>query len=501
MIIVTCDASYQRKIQRAEGTTPAERYLKRICEDSFLTLWSYPEIYRDQKAGAGGDGKEICDLIVVFGEDIIIFSDKRCAFPNTGNPELDWNRWFKRAVVESCKQAWGAERWIRTNPSRVFLDRACTQKFPFDLPDQSTTRFHLVIVAHDLAKRCSDAFGGSGTLMIRTDLKGIAAHTLPFTIGDLDPQRSFVHVLDDASLDIILRTLDTISDFTAYLQKKAQLLRSATTIFAAGEEELLAIYLKKLNEKGDHDFVFPEDARSANFIGLGEGHWEDFQQSPERRTQLQANRISYVWDALIERFSYYALRGEQFYSDPQGVASTEIILRFLAREPRTRRRMLGRKLMEMLEKTPTHIRMLSVVLPSNPGDPHYVFLLFPVFTNHSHEDNRAVRRSFLEACCSVAKLKFPDAQDIVGIATESGLSNTERSEDAIYLDARRWTVELDDEARRIQRELGIFVEARETLSVEHEYPVPDRTMEIPDNLRNKLCPCGSNKKFKKCHGR
>jgi hypothetical protein len=438
----------------------------------------------------------------VFGKDIIIFSDKRCAFPNTGNLKLDWDRWFRRAVVESSRQAWGAERWIRTNPSRVFLDRACTQKFPFDLPDSSTARFHLVIVAHDLAKRCTDAFGGSGTLMIRTDLKGIAAHTVPFTIGDLDPQRSFVHVLDDASLDIILGTLDTISDFTAYVQKKEQLLRSATLIYAAGEEELLAVYLKKLNKEGEHDFVFPtENAGDATVISLAEGHWENFQQSAERRAQLQANKISYVWDALIERFSYYALRGEQFYPDPQGVVSTELILRFLAREPRTRRRMLGNALMEMLEKTPTHIRMLRVVLPSNPGDPHYVFLLLPVLKNHSHQDNRAFRRSFLEACCSVAKLKFPDAQDIVGIATESGLSNTERSEDAVYLDARRWTGELDDEARRIQRELGIFVEARETRSVEHEYPVPNRTMEIPDNPRNKLCPCGSNKKFKKCHGR
>lgn len=337
--------------------------------------------------------------------------------------------------------------------------------------------------------------------MIRTDLMGITAHAVPFTVGDLDPQRSFVHVLDDVSLDLVLRTLDTISDFSSYLRKKEKLLRSETTIFAAGEEELLAIYLKKLNEKGEHDFVFPKNTQNATGIGLAEGHWADFQNSPERRAQLVANKISYVWDGLIERFSYYALRGEQFYSDPEGLRSTEIILRFLAREPRTRRRMLGKRLMEMLEKTPAHIRMLRAVLPSNPGDPHYVFLLFPVFEDHSYEDNRAVRRAFLEACCKVAKLKFPDAQDIVGIATESGLSNAERSEDAVYLDARQWTTELEDDARRVQSELSIFVEARETRSVEQEYPVPDHTMEIPDNPRNKLCPCGSKKKYKRRHGR
>jgi hypothetical protein len=259
--------------------------------------------------------------------------------------------------------------------------------------------------------------------------------------------------------------------------------------------------LEKTNEKGEHDFVFPKNAQNANSIILTEGHWEDFERSPDRQAQLRANEISYVWDGLIERFSYYALRGEQFYSDSGGLSSTEIILRFLAREPRTRRRMLGKGLMEMLEKTPADIRRLRVILPSNPGDPHYVFLLFPVFKNHSYEDNRAVRRSFLEACCNVAKLRYPDAQDIVGIATESGMSNAERSEDAVYLDARQWTKESYDDALRIQKELKIFAEARETRSVEQEYPTNHRTMEIPDNPRNKLCPCDSGRKYKRCHGR
>jgi hypothetical protein len=498
---VTSEPNRQQKIQRAEGVTPSERYLKRLCENSFLTLWSYPGIYRDQKAKSTGEGKEICDLLVVFGNDVIIFSDKHCKFANTDNLELDWRRWFKRAVADSAKQAWGAERWIRTNPARIFLDKACTQKFPFTLPDAGKARFHLVIVAHDLSRRCHEVFGGSGTLMIQSHLIGIAAHSVPFAVGDLDPEKSLVHVLDDVSLEIVLGTLDTISDFTAYLQKKESLLRSKTMIFAAGEEELLAIYLGKLNEKGEHDFVFPKGSENVNGIGLAEGHWEKFQSSPDRRAQFEANKISHVWDKLIERFSYYALRAEQYHSDPGSLGSTEIILRFMGREPRTRRRMLSKALMEMLEKTPAHARMTRIVLPSNPGDPHFVFLLFPMLEKHSYEDNRVVRRSFLEACCQVAKLKFPDAEDVVGIATESGFSNTDRSEDAVYFDARQWTRDLEDDARRLQRELGIFMELRESRFVEREYPTAVQEMEVPDNPRNKLCPCGSNKKYKRCHGK
>ena len=498
---MTSEPNRQEKIQRADGVTASERYLKRLCENSFLTLWSYPGIYRDQKANSTGDGKEICDLLVVFGNDVIVFSDKHCKFANTDHLELDWRRWFKRAVADSAKQAWGAERWIRTNPARVFLDKACTQKFPFVLPDASSARFHLVIVAHDLARRCHEAFGGSGTLMIHSRLIGVAAHSVPFAVGELDPEKSFVHVLDDVSLELVLGTLDTISDFTAYLQKKETLLRSKTMIFAAGEEELLAIYLGNLNDKGEHDFIFPRNSKNANAIGQSEGHWEGFQSSPERRAQLEANKISYIWDKLIERFSYYALRGEQYYSDPGGLDSTEIILRFLAREPRTRRRMLSRALMEILEKTPKNGRMTRIVLPSSPGDPYFVFALFPISEKHSHEDNRAVRRSLLEAYCKVAKLRFPAAEDIVGIATESGFSNAERSEDAVYLDAREWSSELEEDAKHLQRELGILLEVRENRYVEREYPTGVQEMEIPDNPRNKPCPCGSKKKYKKCHGK
>jgi hypothetical protein len=61
-----------------------------------------------------GVGKELCDLLVVFEDTIIIFSDKDCVFPNTGDLNIDWPRWFKHAVLKSAKQVWGAERWIRS---------------------------------------------------------------------------------------------------------------------------------------------------------------------------------------------------------------------------------------------------------------------------------------------------------------------------------------------------------------------------------------------------
>ena len=94
-------------MQKSSGITPTEKYLVRLCERAFLRPWSYPNLYRDQ-----GGGKELCDVLIVFGRDVIIFSDKSCAYPDTGDDVKDWGRWFKSSIKESARQVYGAERWI-----------------------------------------------------------------------------------------------------------------------------------------------------------------------------------------------------------------------------------------------------------------------------------------------------------------------------------------------------------------------------------------------------
>ena len=95
-------------MQKSSGITPTEKHLARLCERAFLRLWSYPNLYRDQ-----GGGKELCDVLIVFGRDVIVFSDKSCAYPDTGDEVRDWARWFKSSIAASARQVYGAERWIR----------------------------------------------------------------------------------------------------------------------------------------------------------------------------------------------------------------------------------------------------------------------------------------------------------------------------------------------------------------------------------------------------
>ena len=94
---------------KSESVTASESFLRGLCENTFLSLWSYPSVYRDQGKKGGGDGKELCDLLVVFGDHVLIFSDKNCEFPKDKDEAVAWNRWFKRAVESSARQVWGAE--------------------------------------------------------------------------------------------------------------------------------------------------------------------------------------------------------------------------------------------------------------------------------------------------------------------------------------------------------------------------------------------------------
>ena len=169
-----------------------------------------------------GDEKEVADLLVVFENHVIVFSDKHIHFENTDDIEVGWGRWFRKAVLKSAQQTWGAERWIRQFPTRLFLDRQCAIPFPIVLPDPATAIFHRIVVAHDASRVCRERMGGSGSLMLESHIVGDANVARPFVIGRIDPAKEYVHVFDDTSLDLVMEYLDTVSDFVSYLTKKEQ---------------------------------------------------------------------------------------------------------------------------------------------------------------------------------------------------------------------------------------------------------------------------------------
>ncbi|WP_437999677.1 hypothetical protein WMF26_06925 [Sorangium sp. So ce185] len=465
-------------IQKSSGLTPSEQYLKKLCERSFLSLWSYPNLYRDQ-----GSGHELCDLLVVFEDDVIIFSDKSCSFQDTGDLEKDWGRWFRSAVSESAKQIFGAERWIKNHPDRIYLDKRCTQKFPLDLSNASRLRFHRIVVALGAGERCRRELGNNGSLVLmpkRSDGTE-SPFNAPLSVGWVVPGKPYVHVLDDVSLDVILRELDTVADFTKYLRKKEDFVASGRLLIASGELDLLGLYLRTMRGE-EHDF----STHDTDLVALDDGVWEELVASPEYSARKRRNQVSYLWDGLIEAFATHLQDGTLAIGRDLGIQTVEPALRLMASESRLARRMLGDALDDLFHKTPTNGKNTRVVTSRDRGERAYVLSLVSSHGYPDYSEYRRIRENRLLAYCHVAKHLWPNLEHVVGVGAEPA-GSAGGSEDLLYLDARTWTQEQEDWARRLHQEHGLLKRARFTQTMENEFPDPRRatmTMAQKRVLRN-----------------
>lgn len=459
-------------MKKSDGTTPTEQHLVRLCERTFLRLWSYPNLYRDQ-----GGGKELCDVLIVFDRDIVVFSDKSCAYPDTGDEVKDWARWFRKSIRDSARQVYGAERWIRNHPDRIFLDAKCKHQFPIDLPRSDEMRIHRVVVARGAGERCSAFFGGdSGSLMVCSDRVGDAHINTSagpfglFRIGQVDPDKGYIHVLDDENLDILLSELDTVADFVSYLTCKEAFLCSGKVVSAPGEEDLLAYYLTHTNTDGEHDFAVPAAVDVVEF----DHRYRGMRDNDQYVAKKSAVEISYLIDRLIEHFSSSAADRALIDGNELPMGDIEKALRMLAAESRFSRGHLARALVDLLASTSASERSkVRCVVTSEQSGTGYCFLVYPCPKGRDYDKHRQWRSALLAAYCKVMKVRSPNLQHIVGYATEP-LHGERRSEDLTYLDATNWTEKDAQEACRIQRELGLLVSPKVTHHHESEYPTsPD----------------------------
>jgi hypothetical protein len=159
----------------AEGTTESERALAKLARKAFLSLWSYTNVFTDEgRTNDRGEGKELCDLLVVFGSNVLLFSDKHCEFQSGHDLKVAWPRWYKRAIKKSARQLAGAESFLRRFPKRLFIDRKCQTPLPVPLPDPAVARYFLIAVTRGSHFAAREFFGGvsSGTFMLNTEIRG-----------------------------------------------------------------------------------------------------------------------------------------------------------------------------------------------------------------------------------------------------------------------------------------------------------------------------------------
>ena len=440
----------QRAISKGTGLTSTERYLARLAERSFLNLWSYPNPYRDQGQPVGGDGKELCDLLVVCGRDIIIFSEKNITWPE-GEVETAWRRWAKRALLASTNQASGAERWITLFPDRIFLDSRCTQRFPIEIPEKGEAVIHRIVVARGAGEACERHFlDGLGSLRVRPEILGdqhCALDSQPFAVGDLDPSGSYVHVMDDITLDILLNELDTVVDFTDYLDKKAAFVRSGQLRSAAGEQDLLAHYAIRVNEDGEHDFVKGKGSLDAP-IDLEPGLYRRFESDPRYLARREVDKTSYFWDRLIESFTSHMIDGTSVVLEGHDyeLKIRELCVRYMARQRRVVRRCLGGAVAEALTLgAGEEMFRRAMVVPAGLPDCETGFFVLTMKRldwmkqEGSYEDYRVARKNTALIFARGLLVRFPYLERVVGVACEPAAQGQGGSEELVYHEQALWS--------------------------------------------------------------
>ncbi len=317
----------------------------------------------------------------------------------------------------------------------------------------------------------------------------------PFEVEDIDSSGSFIHVFDDATLDIVMSELNTITDLTDYLMKKEKLIRSTHLIGASGEEELVAYYMTHMNAAQEHDFAKPDGSswETNEAFVIGAGHHAHMLSNPQYIAKKNADEASYIWDKLIEAFTDNMLAGTTIVPDGKefDLAQHEEGVRHMALVPRHLRRVYGEAIIGALDIGSTRDRMTRAFLPG-PNETNtetgFFFMTLAVPDLElagGYEQYRQVRRNMLEIYALTFLRKHPNLKRIVGIATEPPANPDMKvgsSEDLILAEPPEWS---DEFVKELEESQKVFNIAREGNS--KEYAI--QGSEFPDvELKGKRLP-------------
>lgn len=487
--------------EKSSGVTATERLLAEFCERSFLKLWSYPNPHKN-------DGHELCDLLAVFGDTVFIFFDRENELPliSDKDPQVLWDRWKRNVIDRQVRTAHGAERYIRSGRP-IFLDAKREKPLPVPF-DKDKALVHKIIVAHGAKEACEQSSPQNvyGSLAITyTETDGGLTH--PFHI-EID-KRNPVHVLDSHNMPVVLRELDTVSDFSAYLDEKVRAAATLDYLSYCGEEDLLGHYLLNYDAATRRHVIGPKGKDKGTFNGvmIGEGEWRDFVQTDLYKNTKNEDRISYFWDELIQRTCQNSLDGT--LGGNSDIALGESAIYEMVKEPRFMRRGLAEKMLTAVERFPDtgpFARQVTL-LPSFEPNVGYILLQLRVpDAFRSEPDYRGKRQAILEIACGAAKNKFPNLIKIIGIGIDAPkFSGGIVAEDFILMPCETWPEETKAYYEELNKEWNFFGtpalrEFRDRVTQFVPPPRPAKLAKTGKVGRNDPCPCGSGRKYKKCHG-
>jgi hypothetical protein len=174
-----------------------EAVVNTLAFDTYLRYWCYPGP-KDEL----GSKKEICDLLILFRNTMIILSVKNYSFK--GNYE----RYFRLTLDKAISQISGAERKLLNSTDLVIKHN--------DLGDQKFdplkySSVHRIIVNHN-------------------------AEPLFYPAGKLNNDK-FIHIFNWDAFFGVVNELDTIPDLIQYLIEREHVLKDTNVTLMSGKED------------------------------------------------------------------------------------------------------------------------------------------------------------------------------------------------------------------------------------------------------------------------
>ncbi len=374
--------------------TPSEKYVADLCEKSFLPFWSHPN-------PLGKKNKELCDLLVVCENIIIIISVKDIKVSNHEDQNIRYERWMKKAVDSSLNQIFGAERFLNNVEDIKLKNRKTVVKLP---PKGNRVIYRIAI-----------AFGSK--------------YDFPLPMGY--DKRGFTHVFDEKSTEVLINELDTIIDFTRYLKAKEDFLKNKQ-ILLPEEVDFLALYLQTGLQ---FDFPF-------TLISGANDLWKDYEKSEEYKTWRKQIEPSFIWDYMIKQLYEYHIDEN---TDNERRNNLEEAVRLINLEPRLNRIELGISLDNAIK---LKVRARILLIPES----NYLYVFMPLSSKNWKE-----KELELELRCVVAKYLNPSINTFIGIA----IGNNGK-EESVFDIGYYYFPEMSEDfikfAKEIQENHGYFVE-------------------------------------------
>ncbi|MFA7253510.1 MAG: hypothetical protein WC107_03065 [Patescibacteria group bacterium] len=270
-----------------------EKFIHDMAYQSFLKYWCYPNP-KDEK----GDKKEICDLLILFKDTLIIICVKNLEFK--GN----YDRYFRKSIEKDIKQVYGAERKLTNKEIETFIKH----------PDREIEKINKKSINKIIRL----------VVHLGDDIQF-------YPIFDLSKNQEFVNIFDKDTFFTLVSELDTIPDFIDYLEKREQIFQKTDAIILPKEEydfdeetalqffdydsqkpspadkkhilisgsecDLLAYYLMN-----NRQFIEHLSSKELNSLSLQiDGKWKEFIKNKQLLAKKNLDKVSYFIDEFVRK--------------------------------------------------------------------------------------------------------------------------------------------------------------------------------------------------------